>query len=257
MRQIASIENGTHTNLKPRIVIAEDHALVAAGFRAILQDNFDVVAIASNGQELLSLVETTEPDLVTVDVGMPKVNGLKAARMLRADYPRCKIVFVSEYADRATVSEAFRAGASGYVVKTDAPNELEHALCEALAGRSYLSPAVQEEVSTPIDGPELSNRQLEVLRLVTKGYCAKEISEYLNIAIKTVEYHKSIIKQQIGVRSTPELIRFALDNNIADRILFEDSLCSSESISSNHEQNKNGPYDSSSMRTEIGSDAVG
>lgn len=203
---------------RPRILLADDHTLVVEGFRRLLEAEFDVVGVVEDGRTLLTAAARLRPDVILLDISMPLLNGIDAARRLRKTQPEAKIIFVTMHADPAYVAEALREGAAGYVLKRSAATELVTAIRQALRGRSYVTPLVRGQ-----GGPrprsrrrstELTPRQREVLQLVAEGRAAKEIAAILHISVKTVEFHKSRIGEQLGVRTTAELTRYALEHGI-------------------------------------------
>jgi DNA-binding NarL/FixJ family response regulator len=202
-----------------RVVIAEDHTLMAQGLRKLLECEFESVTIVGNGRELLDSVTVSKPDLALVDIVMPLLNGIEATRRLRKISPATKVVIVTAHADPRYVVEAFRAGASGYVLKSCAVSELVVAIRAVLAGQTYLTPLLAHRaVATAKEsssGPVLTSRQREVLQLVAEGYTAKEIANVLKMSVKTAVFHKMAIRDKLGLHSTAELTRYALEHEIA------------------------------------------
>ena len=208
---------------KARVLIADDHPLIVEGLRKVLATEFEVVGIAGDGVSLVTQAEHLKPDLILLDIAMPLLNGVEAARRVRTIAPLSRIVFVTQKTDREYVQIAFRSGASGYVVKQSAAGELVLALHEALAGRYYVSPLVRKGIAeklNPLQNPGdlfesgLTGRQREVLQLVAEGKAAKEIAALLDISVKTVEYHKAGIMETLGLRSTAELTRYAIEHGM-------------------------------------------
>jgi DNA-binding NarL/FixJ family response regulator len=209
---------------RPRVLIADDHVIVAEGLRRLLEASGEVVGVVHDGRALLEEATRLKPEVIVVDVAMPLLNGIDAARRLRKTAPRAKIIFLTMHADGATIAGAFRAGASGYVLKHSAPDELVDAVAEVVAGHCYITPRIDREVidwalresrrddaGGPAQAqPELTSRQREVLQLVAEGRSAKEIAQLLHVSTKTVEFHKSRLKQALGVHTTAELTRHAL-----------------------------------------------
>lgn len=204
---------------KPRILLADDHKLVAEGFRRMLTPDFDVVGAVEDGRSLLEVAQKLEPDVVLMDISMPLLNGIDAARRLKKLMPAIKVIFVTMHANPAYVAEAFRAGASGYLLKQSATSELVFAIREALQGLHYVTPIVAKDVLIPLRGPSLPSqpgkkkltpRQREVLQLVAEGRSLKEIADILKISVKTVEFHKSRIMNYLGVRTTADLTKYAI-----------------------------------------------
>lgn len=208
---------------RPRLLLADDHMLVVEGLRKLLEDDFSLVGAAPDGRALLADVAKIQPDAVLLDISMPVLNGIEAARQLKQAHPGIKVIFLTMHADPEYVREAFRAGASGYVLKRSAASELVSAIREVLAGRPYVTPFITKEALGRLlaakDRPgstssRLSTRQREVLQLVAEGHAAKEIAAILSVSVKTVEYHKSGIMQKLGLRTTAELTRFAIEHGI-------------------------------------------
>jgi DNA-binding NarL/FixJ family response regulator len=210
---------------RPRLLIADDHALLLDGLRKLLTPEFDLIATVGNGRDAVEAFERLRPDLVLLDIGLPLLNGIEAARQIKGIAPDARILFVTMQTDRVYVDEAFRAGGSGYVLKQAAADDLVHAIRTVLRGRVYVSPQVAAKAgSVPLDtasdpaslfGGRLTPRQREVLQLVAEGKSMKEIAQILNISVRTVEFHKNSIIQELGFRTTAELTRYALEHGIA------------------------------------------
>jgi len=204
-----------------RVLVADDHALVAAGISKLLEDEFEMVGSVEDGRALVATAKREQPDVVLLDISMPVLNGVEAARQLKIAAPNTKMIFVTVHSDSPYVVEAFRAGASGYVLKRSAPSELSAAIRDVLAGNLYVTPLIGKSALEGIlkvaekRGPLLSTRQREVLQLVAEGHSAKEIAEVLRISPKTVEFHKGWIMKKLDLHSTAELTRYALENRIA------------------------------------------
>lgn len=206
---------------KPRIVVADDHALVLEGFCRLLDSDFELLGTADNGRQLIDLAERLRPDVILLDISMPQLNGIEAARQISKALPRTKLVFLTVHSEPAYIAEAFRAGANGYVLKSSGPAELNACLREVLNGYSYVTPLVTQHVVTALleqkpdpGGPALTPRQREVLQLVAEGRTAKEVAGLLNISVKTAEFHKSSIMGKLGLRTTADLVRYAIDHSI-------------------------------------------
>jgi DNA-binding NarL/FixJ family response regulator len=204
---------------RPRVLLADDHRVVAEGLRGLLQPHFEVVGIVSDGRELLAAAEALDPDVIIADVSMPSLNGIDAARRLRAAKSRAQVVFLTMHSEAAYAARALEAGASGFVLKHSAASELVTAVQEALKGGTYITPQVAGSLlgsyrhgtspgaSAPAD---LTPRQREVLQLVAEGRSAKEIAAALRISRRTAEFHKARLMETLGVRSTAELVQYAL-----------------------------------------------
>src|SRR5438093_464942 len=208
---------------KYRLLMADDHMLVLEGLKRILEAEFDLVGMAENGRELLRQAEELKPDVVLVDISMPMLNGIDATRQLLKQNPHTKVIFVTMHADSDYVAEAFRAGASGYLLKRSAASELVSAIQEVMKGRYYVTPLVTREALSPLFGgtPEprklattLTTRQREVLQLVAEGRSLKEIAAMFKVSAKTVEFHKSALMDKLGIHTTAELTRYAIEHGL-------------------------------------------
>ncbi len=208
---------------RPRVLLADDHRLVLEGIRRLLEPEFDVVGAVEDGRTLLTAAQHLKPDVILLDIAMPLLNGIDAARRLRKSSPGSRIVFVTMHADPAYVTEALRVGASGYLLKRSAATELVKAIHEVLHGRFYMSPLVAKGVFDPSlrsalrrrrASADLTPRQREVLQLVAEGRTTKEMASILHISVKTVEFHKSRIAADLGIRTTAELTKFAIEHGI-------------------------------------------
>jgi DNA-binding NarL/FixJ family response regulator len=205
---------------KTKILIAEDHTLMAEGLRRLLECEFESVQTVGNGRQLLDLVVTAKPDLVLIDIGMPLLNGIEATRRFNKISPATKVIIVTAHNDPQYVVEAFRAGATGFVLKRCALSELVTAIRQVLSGHTYVTPlvadrAVQASKEAVRPGPALTSRQREVLQLVAEGCTAKEIANVLKLSVKTAVFHKMAIMDKLGLRTTAELTRYALEQGIA------------------------------------------
>lgn len=204
---------------RPRVLLVDDHTMVLDGFRKLLEDRCEIVGVAEDGRALLRKAQELQPDIVTLDISMPQLNGIDAARKLKKILPHTKLIFVTMHADPAYVNEAFKAGASGYLLKRSAGSELLQAIQSAMDGQCYVTPLVAKGlVKSAITGRRpavlknepLTARQREVLQLVAEGMTVKEIASTLNISPKTVEFHKSQIMTQLDLHTTAELTKYAL-----------------------------------------------
>jgi len=206
-----------------RLLLADDHELMLEGLLRLLSGEFEVVGTVMDGRAAVEEAKRLNPDVVVLDVSMPELNGIEAARQLNAILPSAKIVFVTQQMDPAYVHAAFAAGALGYVAKQSAARELVEAIRMALNGRYYVTPLVshgEAEVNSAnlnpakLFGAELTPRQREVLQLVAEGKSTKEISAALKRSIKTVEFHRNNLMDELGVRSIAELTRYAVSRGI-------------------------------------------
>ena len=203
------------------LLLADDHSLMLEGLTRLLGSEFQIVGTVVDGRTLVTEAERLKPDVVVLDIGMPEMNGIEAARRLNQSLPSCKIVFVTQQLDPAYVHAAFSAGAKAYVAKQSASKELVEAIRRALRGYYYVTPLVGEQASElasldPHKNPSeffssaLTPRQREVLQLVAEGKTTKEISALLHISPKTVEFHRNSLMDELGVRTTAELTRYAM-----------------------------------------------
>jgi DNA-binding NarL/FixJ family response regulator len=208
---------------RPRILLADDHPIVAEGLRKLLDSEFDIVGAAPDGRALLRAAQNLRPDVVLLDISMPQLNGIEAARRLRKTVPRTKVVFLTMHSDADYVAEAIRSGASGYVLKKSAVSELVTAIHEALKGRLYITPLVTNGIPGSLlassvgrkrSSSDPTPRQREVLQLLAEGHTTKEIAATLHISIKTVECHRSLIGQKLGIRGIAELTKYAIKRGI-------------------------------------------
>jgi len=208
---------------KPRVLLADDHTLVLDGLRKILEPECEVVGAVEDGRSLLVTAKQLQPDIILLDISMPLLNGVEAARRLRAAAPDAKVIFVTMHADATYVAGAFRAGASGYVLKRCASVELLKAINQVLTGRPYITPLIRKDLGQLPGWPpgageasgELTVRQREVVQLVAEGHPVKEIAAILNITGKTVAFHKGNVMRRLGIRSTAELTKYALEHGIS------------------------------------------
>lgn len=209
---------------KPTILLADDHKIVLEGLRSLLEPDFTLLTFATNGRELLEKALELKPDVIVADISMPLLNGIDAAHKLREAGSAAKIVFLTMHPDVSYATRALEAGALGYVLKHSASDELVEAIQDALAGRIYVSHALRsaslEEFLTPgrthiKTGIELTLRQREVLQLLAEGKSAKEIGGLLNISPRTVETHKYKMMDDLGVKTTADLVQYAIRHGLA------------------------------------------
>ena len=208
--------------MKPiRVMLADDHTLVRNGIRSLLErlDGIEIVAEASDGLEVLDLVKTIQPDLVLMDVAMPKMNGLQTTVHLHKRYPDIRVLFLSSYANEEYVIQALSAGANGYLLKDTNVTELEFAIKAVAQGETYLTPIISKQViedylrritgeARPTD--LLTPRQRDVLKLIAEGNSNKEIAKTLCISVKTVESHRTQIMKQLDIHDVTGLVRCAI-----------------------------------------------
>jgi DNA-binding NarL/FixJ family response regulator len=207
---------------RPRILLADDHTLMAEALQHLLETDFDVVGTVSDGRALIKAAAELKPELVVVDIGMPLLNGLDAADQLKALHPDIKVVFLTQNREPHLAVEAFRRKASGYLLKDSAASELVTAIREALKGRSYVSPLVAKGMlnhalnQEPGDtgSRELSAREREVLQLLAEGKSMKEVAAVLDISPRTVEFHKYRMMELLGVKTNAELVQYAIRHGL-------------------------------------------
>jgi len=192
------------------------------GLGRLLEGEAEIVATASDGQQLVERARQHRPDIIVSDINMPGMSGLDAMRRLKADGLRSKFIFLTLHTDSRLASEAMRAGASGYLLKHAAAEELIEAIHAVMAGHTYLTPLMTRDVLWAIgeqDGvqsPALTPRQLDVLRLIAQGKRMKEIASELNISVRTVETHKQDLLQTLSLETTADLIKFAVRQGLVD-----------------------------------------
>lgn len=203
-----------------KLLLAEDHVIVAEGLRSILEDEFDLLATVGDGRRLIEATKTLRPDVIIADISMPLLNGLDALRQLRREGVQAKFIFLTMHADVTIAREAFRAGATGYLLKQSASKELIAAVYEVMRGGRYITPLVTDDpVNFFLDALSaqsedkaagLTPRQREVLQLFAEGRTMKEAAAILNISVRTVETHKYDMMESLGARSNAELLQHAI-----------------------------------------------
>ena len=208
---------------KPRVLLADDHTLVREGFKKLLEEHAQVVGSVEDGRSLLDAAKRLRPDIVVLDISMPKLNGLDAARRLRKIIPEARLIFVTVHADPDYINQAFKAGASAYLLKRSAGSELSQAIDAVKNGNYYVTSLIAKDLvqsaiseTKPNAGREdrLPMRQREILQLVAEGLTLKEIASTLGLSPKTVEYHKSKLMEQLGLHTTAELTKYALAHGL-------------------------------------------
>jgi DNA-binding NarL/FixJ family response regulator len=207
---------------RTRIVIADDHTLLSDAIKNLLEPEFEIVGMFTDGQTLLDAAPGLMPDVIILDIGMPVMNGLNAGRRLKQVLPKVKLVYLTMHKDLDLAAEAFQWGASGYILKTSAASELVRAVREALRGGFYVTQLITKDmVGSFIQNfkrlpppHELTLRQKEVLQLLVEGRPMKEVACMLNITPRTVAFHKYTMMEQLQVKSSAELIHYAINNLI-------------------------------------------
>ena len=208
---------------KTTVLLADDHRIVLEGLKGLLADEFEVVGTVEDGRALLEQAQQLRPDVIVVDIAMPLLNGIDAVKQMKKSGLDTKVVFLTMHHDAMYAKEAFEAGALGFVLKHSAPSELTRAIREALKGNTYVSPAVAQEVMQlyrdDVDIKsgalgKLTLRQREVMQLLAEGKSAKEIAKILHISTRTVEFHKYNMMEQLGIKTSAELVHFAIKHGI-------------------------------------------
>lgn len=204
---------------KPRVLLADDHTFVLEGFKKLLEGHCELVGAVEDGRALIDAAVELQPQVVILDISMPRLNGIEAAKKLKKQSPEVKLIFVTMHAETVYVNEAFRAGASGYLLKQSAATELAQAVQSVMNGDFYVTPLITRDVVTSFLKPEqsrsatmddLTTRQREILQLVAEGFSAKEIAHQLKISHRTVEFHKAKIMEQLHLHTTIDLVKYAL-----------------------------------------------
>jgi DNA-binding NarL/FixJ family response regulator len=213
---------GRDSTARTRILVADDHHLVLAGLKTLLRDDpsVQIIGEAMDGQSALRLASELKPDVIVLDLSMPGMDGVRVARSIREQVPRCHILILSVHEDRAYLRQLFEMGVSGYVLKRSAPEELIVAIRAVAAGGTYLDPAIagmvigrgsQPGTARRIDrSTELSAREAEVLQLAAAGYTNKELSLQLRVGVRTIETHKARAMEKLGLETRAELVRYAV-----------------------------------------------
>lgn len=204
---------------RPRILLADDHRIVAEGLKRLLQAEFELVGEVEDGCALIEAARTLHPDVIVADISMPLLNGIDALALLRKDNPRVKVVFLTMHHEVAYARRALEAGALGFVLKHSAPTELVTAIRAALDGKTYLTPAIAGEVFQAMrnapaekDGKTgtLTSRQRAIVQMLAEGLSAKEIAAKLGISARTVEFHKYQILETLHLHTSADLVRYAV-----------------------------------------------
>jgi len=206
---------------KPRVIIADDHTMLVEAFEKLLSPECEVVAKVADGRALLTAVNDLKPDVVVLDLSMPLLNGLDAARQIKQSHPSVRLVFVTMNEDPDLAAQAFRIGGAAYLLKRSAGSELLTAIREAMRHRSYVTPLVTEgmlgslmHAQTEPSTPQLTARQREVLQLLAEGKSMKEVASILNVAPRTVAFHKYRMMEQLKIKTNAELIQYAIRHHV-------------------------------------------
>ncbi len=207
---------------RPRVLLADDHKLLLDAFTKLLESEYEVVGAFGDGRTLLTEAPGLKPDVVVLDICMPLMNGIEAARQLKKRLPGVKLIFLTVNQDPDFAAEAFRIGASGYLLKSAAASELFLAIGEVLQGRTYISPAIAQGMVESLTRPAqadrgatgLTSRQREVLQLLAEGNSMKQTAAVLGVTPRTVAYHKYAMMELLGIKSSAELIQFAVKRGL-------------------------------------------
>ena len=206
-----------------RLLLADDHRIVAEGLRLLLEDEFELLAVVEDGRALVEAAETLAPDVIIADMTMPELNGLEALEKLKEKNPEVRVVFLTMHQNALYARRALDAGARGYVAKSSAAEELVLAVRAAAAGRTFVSSAIAADLKSDLRGEpgkssdparSLTLRQREILRLLVDGLSAKQIARQLEISPRTVEFHKYSMMQTLDISNTAGLIRFAVESGL-------------------------------------------
>ena len=210
---------------RPRVLLADDHRLVAEGLKSLLSAEFELVGVVEDGRALVEAARKLRPDVIVADITMPHLNGIDALAQLKQDDEQVRVVFLTMHPEVAYARRALEAGALGYVLKHSAPSELIAAIRAALDGKTWLSPAVAGEVLQSMKGePEkagdpvasLTPRQREILQLLAEGRSAKEVGAALGVSARTVEFHKYQMMERLDLHTSAELVHFAIKHGIVE-----------------------------------------
>jgi DNA-binding NarL/FixJ family response regulator len=206
----------------PKVLLADDHTFLVEALRKLLESAYDVVGTVADGLALLDAATALKPDVAVIDIGMPRLNGLEAARQLKKMMPEVKLIFLTTNEDSDIAVEAMHVGASGYVLKTSAASELFDAIDAAIKGKSYVTPKIARGMREPsIQNPQgknrgkpLSARQREVIQLLVAGKSMKEAADILKVTPSTIAFHKYSMMRKLGIKTSAELIRVGLEKRV-------------------------------------------
>ena len=208
---------------RPRVLLADDHPLVLAALCSLLESECEIVGAVSDGRALVEAAGRLKPDVIVLDISLPLLNGMDAARQIKKEQPETKILFLTMHANPVYLKEALSAGATGYLLKTSAREELLGALRDVIRNRIHVSSGFAEEIVEQFElhprsfaGSQsvLTGRQREILQLVAEGRTAKEIAAILNVSVQTVAFHKHQIMEKLGLRTTAELTKYAIQEGL-------------------------------------------
>lgn len=208
------------TGKKPRVLLADDHRMVAEGLKSLLTEEFELVGIVEDGRAMVKAARDLKPDVIVADISMPHLNGIEALVQLRQIDPKVRVVFLTMHRDTAYARRALQAGALGFVLKHSAPAELVLAVRAALQGRTFIAPDLAAELLRSTAKKEtdpaaaLTLRQREILKMLAEGQSAKRIAAALNLSARTVEDHKYRLMETLGIENSAELIHFAIKHGL-------------------------------------------
>jgi DNA-binding NarL/FixJ family response regulator len=206
--------------MRPKVLLADDHAIIAEGLARLIEDVADLVGRVNDGVRLVEEARRLRPDIVVADITMPGMSGIDAMRQLKAEKSEARFIFLTIHTEARLAAEAMRSGASAYLLKQAAGDELFDAIQAVTQGRTYLTPLITGDVLRNLTAPagtverELTPRQRDVLRLLAQGRRMKEIAAELDLSVRTVENHKAHLLQVLGLTSTADLVRFAIKQRI-------------------------------------------
>jgi len=227
-----ALANTVPMNRRPRVLLADDHTMLLDAFQRLLEPRCEVVGTARDGRALVDLAVNTRPEVIVLDISMPRLNGMDACAQLRRKMPESRLIFLTVHEDPDMAAEAIGLGASGYLLKSSASGELFTAIEQALVGKIYITPLLTKGVSpgvflrkaTKPGGEKLTVRQREVLQLLAEGLLMKQIADLLQVSERTVAFHKYTIMEHLGVKTSAELVQYALEHGM----LKKHSWCSPE-----------------------------
>jgi DNA-binding NarL/FixJ family response regulator len=208
---------------RARVLLADDHALILAGIRGLLEGHYDIVEQVGDGRSLVEAALRLRPDVIILDISLPLLNGIDAARQIKKIWPEAKLVFLSMHSSPVYLREAINAGGEAYILKTSAKEELRIAVHNVLDGQTYISESFDQGVRESVDpslggrgrlSARLTARQTEVLQLIAEGFGNKEIADRLHISVKTVEFHRGRLMAKLGAHNVADLIRYAVQSGI-------------------------------------------
>jgi DNA-binding NarL/FixJ family response regulator len=207
---------------RTRVLIADDHILILEAFKRLLEPEFDVVGTVADGRALIVAAAELKPDVIVLDISMPLLNGLDAGKQVKRSWPSVKLIYLTMDQDPELAAEAFRLGASGYILKNSSANELPYAIREGIKGRYYVTPLVTEGMIDSFitaakrgkEQPKPTTRQREVLQLLAEGKSMKEVAAILDITLHTVAFHKYAMMERLQLKTNAELIQFAIKHHL-------------------------------------------